>query len=58
MYEAKVILGNFEEEISKASHADLNIFGISDQSFWKDQLMKFGGEYRLWANAPEDPSFN
>ncbi len=35
-----------------------NIFGISDQSFWKDQLMRFGGEYKLWANAPENPSLN
>lgn len=35
-----------------------NIFDISDQSFWKDQLMKFGGEYKIWANAPENPSLN
>lgn len=35
-----------------------NIFDISDHSFWKDQLMKFGGEYKLWANAPENPSLN
>jgi len=35
-----------------------NLFEISDQSSWKEQLMKFGGEYRIWANAPEDPSLN
>jgi len=35
-----------------------NIFDISHQSFWKDQLMKFGGEYRIWANAPENLSLN
>ncbi len=35
-----------------------NIFDVSYQSFWKDQLMKLGGEYRLWANAPENPSLN
>ena len=35
-----------------------NIFEISDTSFWKDQLMKLGGEYRIWANAPENPSLN
>ncbi len=35
-----------------------NIFAISHQSFWKDQLMKFGGEYKIWANAPEDPNLN
>lgn len=35
-----------------------NIFDISYKSFWKDQLMKFGGEYQLWANAPENPNLN
>lgn len=35
-----------------------NIFGIHHKSFWKDELMKFGGEYQLWANAPENPSLN
>ena len=35
-----------------------NIFDISHQSFWKDQLMKFGGEYKIWANSPENPSLN
>ena len=35
-----------------------NIFDIAVKSFWKDQLMKFGGEYRIWANAPENPSLN
>ncbi len=35
-----------------------NIFDISHKSFWKDELMKFGGEYQIWANAPENPSLN
>ena len=35
-----------------------NIFDISHQSLWKDQLMKLGGEYQVWANAPENPSLN
>lgn len=35
-----------------------NIFNISHQSFWKNQLMKFGGEYKIWANAPENPNLN
>lgn len=35
-----------------------NIFDISHQSFWKNELMKFGGEYQIWANAPENPSLN
>ena len=35
-----------------------NIFDISHQSFWKDQLLKLGGDYLIWANAPENPSLN
>lgn len=35
-----------------------NIFDISHKSFWKNELMKFGGEYKIWANAPENPSLN
>ena len=35
-----------------------NIFGISHKNFWKDELMKFGGDYKIWANAPENPSLN
>ena len=35
-----------------------NIFNFEDKSLWKDQLMKFGGEYQIWANSPENPSLN
>lgn len=35
-----------------------NIFGIHYKNFWKDEMMKFGGEYQIWANAPENPSYN
>jgi len=35
-----------------------NIFDISDDSVWKENLLNFGGEYRLWANAPENISLN
>ena len=27
-------------------------------SFWKDQMMQLGGDYVLWSNAPENPSYN
>jgi len=26
--------------------------------FWKKTLEKLGGEYKIWANAPENPSYN
>lgn len=35
-----------------------NIFGIPYKNFWKDEMMKFGGKYKIWANAPENPSLN
>jgi putative transcriptional regulator len=28
------------------------------RSFWKDKMMQLGGEYLLWSNAPENPSYN
>lgn len=27
-------------------------------SFWKENMITLGGEYSIWSNAPEDPSFN
>lgn len=27
-------------------------------SFWKDKMMQLGGEYLLWSNAPENPTYN
>jgi len=28
------------------------------RSFWKDKMVELGGNYMLWANAPENPSYN
>lgn len=27
-------------------------------NFWKEKMIEFGGDYLLWSNAPENPSFN
>ncbi len=27
-------------------------------SFWREKMMQLGGEYQLWSNAPENPSYN
>ena len=27
-------------------------------SFWKEKMLELGGNYSIWSNAPEDPSFN
>jgi len=29
-----------------------------DTTFWKEKMLELGGEYSIWSNAPEDPSFN
>ena len=35
-----------------------NIFNIDSSLIWKRQLLKFGGNYSIWANAPSNPSLN
>jgi len=35
-----------------------NIFSKEHQSLWKDEVKRIGGDYLIWANAPENPSLN
>lgn len=35
-----------------------NILNVDPNSFWKNHLLQLGGEYKIWANAPEDPRLN
>ncbi|MFC7357049.1 YqgE/AlgH family protein [Jejudonia soesokkakensis] len=35
-----------------------NIIGKQIENFWKEKMLEFGGDYVLWSNAPENPSFN
>lgn len=28
------------------------------QTFWKEKMLEFGGEYSIWSNAPENPNYN
>ncbi len=35
-----------------------NIIEKDYESFWKEKMLEFGGEYSIWSNAPENPSFN
>ena len=35
-----------------------NLFSIDSEEFWRNQLLEIGGEYQIWANAPEDPALN
>lgn len=41
------------ENIYKSS-----IIRKSNTTFWKEKMIELGGEYSIWSNAPEDPSFN
>ena len=27
-------------------------------SFWKEKMLELGGDYTIWSNAPENPSYN
>lgn len=40
------------------SDNDHDIFHENDASIWKEKLKKLGGEYLIWANSPENPSYN
>ncbi len=35
-----------------------NILTVQPNSFWKEELLKSGDEYQIWANAPKDPRLN
>ena len=28
------------------------------ETFWKEKMIELGGDYSIWSNAPENPSFN
>jgi len=35
-----------------------NILEVESVDIWKNQLLEFGGEYQIWANAPKNPNLN
>lgn len=35
-----------------------NLLQVNSTDIWKNQLLKFGGQYQIWANAPKNPSLN
>ena len=35
-----------------------NILNIQSDDIWKNQLLDFGGEYQIWANAPKNLNLN
>ena len=52
-----------EEELTTTSWVVVenefkNLFKIGHNNFWKNELIKMGGVYKIWANAPKNPSLN
>ena len=35
-----------------------NIIQKSANAFWQEKMIKLGGEYLIWSNAPENPTLN
>lgn len=35
-----------------------NLLELDSETLWKNQLLNFGGEYQIWANAPKNPALN
>ncbi|GAA4237482.1 YqgE/AlgH family protein [Postechiella marina] len=35
-----------------------NIIEKDYEFFWKEKMLELGGEYSIWSNAPENPSYN
>ena len=35
-----------------------NLFDVNSANGWKERLLEMGGNYKLWANSPEDPNLN
>ncbi|UAB80846.1 YqgE/AlgH family protein [Marixanthomonas sp. SCSIO 43207] len=34
------------------------IIGKSYTNFWKEKMIEFGGDYLIWSNSPENPTYN
>jgi len=35
-----------------------DIITKSEETFWKEKMLELGGDYSIWSNAPENPSYN
>lgn len=44
--------------IISAHHDPQDIIERPYSSFWKDKMRELGGDYLIWSNAPENPSYN
>jgi putative transcriptional regulator len=37
---------------------DNQIISKSCTTFWREKMLELGGDYSIWSNAPENPSYN
>ena len=35
-----------------------NVFLTNPKTLWKDEILKLGNKYKIWANAPKNPRLN
>ena len=43
--------------VSKNTYKN-SIVSKPGKTFWRDKMLEFGGDYSIWSNAPENPSYN
>ncbi len=43
--------------VTKNTHKE-DIIEKNYETFWKEKMVELGGDYSIWSNAPENPSFN
>lgn len=43
--------------VTENSH-NKDIIAKSCSTFWRDKMLELGGNYSIWSNAPENPSYN
>lgn len=43
--------------VSKNTYANA-IVSRPGKTFWRDKMIELGGDYSIWSNAPENPSYN
>lgn len=49
---------NSNSWIISAQHDAEEVIERPYNSFWKDKMRELGGDYLIWSNAPENPSYN
>lgn len=55
--------GQLEGEVERKAWTVVDVYNLdytlpNDQTLWKDIMQNLGGEYLLWANAPENIQLN